>query len=269
MSKTTRLLWWYLALVGCQHPAGPDDLTTITGTEGLALAADGTLYFSQTQAIGRWRPGAEPEPGFVALGANVSDVWGLVLDGERLYAGSPATGELLTIDLSATPPGVQPHVSEAGQPNGLALGPDGTLYYSDFRGGHVYRVGADGARTRVTSTAISRPNGLAVTPGALLVLSFGDGTLLELALGADGLERGREERARSLGSPDGLLVLDDGSALVSDYSGGRLLRVEFSSGAATVVRDRLNSPANVIAGRAENEIYVASAGALVVTTSSR
>src|SRR5687768_6788772 len=50
---------------GCAGEAVP--VADITGTEGLAIAADGTLYYSQSAAVGRRVPGQPPDDGWVGL----------------------------------------------------------------------------------------------------------------------------------------------------------------------------------------------------------
>jgi streptogramin lyase len=248
----------------CTYPPGPNDVTAITGSEGLARADDGTLYYSQANAIGRWRTGFDPEPKFIALGDRYDSVWGLALDGTTLYAGSPSAGEVIAIDLSVDPPAVSALVSNAGEPNGLAVAADHSLFYTDFKGGHVFHVAPDGTRTQVTTALISRPNGISARPTTVLVASFGDGTLVRLGVDHNHRESSREVHARGLGGPDGVLELLNGTTLVSDYSGGRLLRVQDSDHTVSTVRERLNSPANIIFGRTSYEVFVASAGALVV-----
>src|SRR4051794_21460696 len=99
------------------------DISGITGTEGLVIAADGTIYYSQASAIGRMQPGMAQEDDWVAL-AGATTVWGLALDaaGHRLFAGSPATRIIYVVDLTAATPTATTFYANAGQPNGLTFG---------------------------------------------------------------------------------------------------------------------------------------------------
>ena len=85
------------------------DLDAIKTAEGLVIAPDGTIYFTQpfgtgsSGFLGRYRPPyTEPELEWVDLGGKAL---GLTLDPKRrlLYAGSRDRKKLLAITLSARP----------------------------------------------------------------------------------------------------------------------------------------------------------------------
>src|SRR6185503_19046319 len=65
-------------------------LAMIVGTEGLAIAPDGTMYFSQTGHLGRWvSDTTTPEPGWVTL-TGATTVWGVAIDAAGLvYVATP------------------------------------------------------------------------------------------------------------------------------------------------------------------------------------
>jgi sugar lactone lactonase YvrE len=169
-------------------------LEPVTGAEGLVIDADGNVYFSQPMAVGRLArdKGAHLEEAWVRLpGAN--QVLGLAIDRARgvLYAGSPTTRTIYRISLGGAPL-VSAFVTDAGEPNGLTMGPDGALYYTDFTdAGAVYRVTSEGARTKLTAAPLALPNGLAFGPdGALYVDLFKMGAVVKLTLTA-GVEASR------------------------------------------------------------------------------
>jgi len=229
------------------------DLSTVTGSEGLVIDADGTVYFSQAAAVGRLPPGAgaKLDKAWAKL-TGAATVWGLAIDraNKVLYAGSPATSTVYKITLGDTPT-VTNLVTMAGQPNGLTMGPDGALYYTDFAGmGNVYRVTADGTRTKVTTTTMSMPNGLAFgADGALYVDLFQAGSITKLTLAA-GLETARVDFvAKNMVNADDGLAFDavgnayvgfggglsrvsaDGKTITNLAKGGATANVEFGAGA--------------------------------------
>ena len=243
--------------------AARPDLGGITGTEGLVIARDGTIYYSRSGGVGRMRPGAAPEHGFVSIGGTV---WGLALDAanETLYVGNPGHG-VHQVDLTAATPAAGDFVNDLGAPNGLTVGPDGFLYYSDFNGGRVYRVDpASGTRAEVTASMISGANGLAFeSGGTLLVASYGTGRLLRLTLTA-GVETGRATVTDDLSNPDGVAVAADGTIYVGDQGGAIPAGVySISAGVVTPVRTGLSAPASVEFGAGAlrcDDLYVAIGG---------
>jgi sugar lactone lactonase YvrE len=183
-----------------------------------------------------------------------------------MYVGSPATHRVYTIDLSAASPTATMLAFTAGGPNGLTTASDGSLFYSDFSGGHVWRVDSTGTRARVTTTTIMQPNGLAFGPdGALYVDSYGAGTVIRLVL-ASNMEMSRTTFATGLGSPDGLAFDSMGNLYVTDNAGGRLYRVNADgSGSPMMLMSGIGAAANIEFGAGAlscTDIYVASSGAL-------
>ena len=250
------------ARCGTERPA----LTGTTGTEGVVIGPDGAIYFSQAGSVGRIAAdGTRNNRWAVVTGANT--MWGLAFDRarNRLYAGSPTTRKVHAIDLSADPPAVTDFVTNAGGPNGLTMGPDGFLYYSDFSGGQVYRVDGDGMRTQVTTTGISSANGLAFDAmGNLLALSYSQGRLYRLTL-TDGAETARAMVATGLGSADGLALDAMGNIYVTDQRGSRLIKLDPMGGNPEDLLTGLNAPANIEFGYGAlscTDIYVATGGGL-------
>jgi len=238
------------------------DVTRVSGTEGLVIGRDGAIYYSQAAAVGRIGTDGTVDDGFVALPRAASTVWGMVLDAanEHLYVGSPSAETIYDVDLTATPPTATAFVMSAGGPNGLTLGPDGALYYSDFSGGRVMRVALPAGGTPTMVARISSANGVAFDDmGRLLVCNYGAGVLFRLTLTA-GVESGREMVAMGLGSPDGVAVDAEGTIYVTDNGGGRLLRLA-ADGSSTPVLSGVRSAASLDFGSGAldcEDIYVAS-----------
>lgn len=243
-------------------------LSGIQGTEGLIVARDGTVYFSGIGGVGRMSPSGTVDPSWIGL-TNATSVWGLALnaDNSRLYVGAPSTETVYVVDLTLPNPAATILYADAGGPNGLAIGPDGALYYSDFFGDRVYRLDLSATpvtRSAVTTSAIDGANGLLFLPdNTLLVASYGDGTLISLTL-SSGAEISRRTFAQTLGAPDGLARDENGRIFVTDNSGGRLLRLEADGTGRMSVRNGLTSPAAIDFGAGPlncQDLYIATGAA--------
>ncbi len=245
-------------------------VTGVRGTEGLVIARDGTIFYSQAGGVGRLAPDGTNEPRWLRI-AGVSTIWGLALDAAnaRLFVASPENGTLYATDVAS--PAASPLATGLGAPNGLTLGPDGALYASDFETGTVFRVdAATGVASTVTTSAIERANGLAFAPGdptTLYALSYSRGTLLALTLDAAHVETARRTVARALGNPDGVTLDAAGRFYVSDNGGGRVLRLEADgTGATELAADgTIGAAANLAFGVGPldcHDLYVASSGVL-------
>src|SRR5262249_46019778 len=137
---------------GATRPA----LTGISGGEGLVIGPDGTIYFSQpfsggnANYLGRYQPPySQVETRFVDMkGA----AFGIALDPKRavVYAGSRTLKKLVRVHLT-NPPTVDNLADVEDGINGVTLGEDGAVYYSDQTGGQIYRVTFDGTKTTVTT----------------------------------------------------------------------------------------------------------------------
>jgi glucose/arabinose dehydrogenase len=171
-------------------------LEGIQTAEGLVIAPDGTIYFTQpfgtgaSGFLGRYKPPyTEVETRWLDLGGKAL---GITIDPKRamLYAGSRDRKKLLGIVL-ATHPEVREIADVEDKINGVTLGEDGAVYYTDQGGGHVYRVSATGEKTKVTTTPIEDPNGIAFGPdGKLYVLTYAKAKVTRIDL-VGGKEKGR------------------------------------------------------------------------------
>ena len=241
---------------------GRPDLSALPGAEGLVIGGDGTMYFSQDGAIGRMRPGMAAETSWVTLPTEASTVFGLAISAARhtLYAASPSAMRIYTIDLALPTPAAVALAFDAGQANGLTVGPDGALYYSDSAADAVFRVDAAGARTQVSTGSFNGANGVAFGPdGAMYVDNYGDGTLTRVTL-TGGMESARTTVAMNLGSPDGIAFDAAGRIYVTDNAAGRLIRLAADGTGMTVLRMDLRGAANVEFGAGAlncRDIYVA------------
>src|SRR5882757_6619232 len=163
-----------LILAQAAPPAGRcgtarPNLDAIKTAEGLVIAPDGTIYFSQpfgaaaSNYLGRYRPPYDKvETKWVEVGPKAL---GIALDPTRnvLYVGSRGRGKLLKVFLYDRPVVRELAYVEATI-TGVTLGEDDSVYYTDQSGGRVYRVLRGGNKSEVTSTVSEDPNGLAFGP---------------------------------------------------------------------------------------------------------
>lgn len=252
------------------------NISSIRNTEGLVIGPDGTIYYSQSTGVGRLRAGdgMVPEPQWGRIDG-ATQVWGLALDPtrQRLYVGVPSARKIYSLDLSTDPPASSEFVAAAGSPNGLTLGPDGALWYTDFSSpGHVYRVSPEGMKTRVTASGISGADGIAFNAeGALFVTSYGGYTVVRLTLDGSNMESGRTVVATGLGSgssggPDGLNFDAMGRMYVGGF--GSVVRLDADGGNRTTISmgSLGGGVANVEFGVGAlpcTDLYVARSGALL------
>jgi glucose/arabinose dehydrogenase len=249
------------ARCGSDRPA----LQEIKTAEGLVIAPDGTIYFTQpygagaSSYLGRYRPPyAKPELQWLDLGGKAL---GITIDPKlkMLYAGSRDRKKLLAIPL-ADAPEVRELADVEPKINGLTLGGDDAVYYTDQGGGHVYRVTAAGEKSRVTRTPLEDPNGLAFGPdGALYVLTYAKARVTRLRL-QQGKEVAREPFAEVTGgkNADGIAFDVKGRLYVT---AGSLFRIS-ADGKTVTALGKLNG-ANAEFGvgpLACNDLYTSGNG---------
>lgn len=241
----------------------------IRGTEGLTIAADGTTYYSQSRAVGRRLPGGAPANGWVNLPA-AGTVWGLAIrdDDGMLFVASPSDGGVIYgIDTTQDPAEAQVWHRDAGSPNGLIIGPNGAPYYSDFGGGHVYRIDAPDQVTRITTSPVPSANGLLFDDdGTLLVLAYREGRVYRLTLNAQGIEEARVRAHTVNGAAlDGIAKDTEGRFYLSDNGNGELLRFDGRFRNPETLLRNVGAAANIAFGRGALDCdvaYIASSGTL-------
>ncbi|MEM7245285.1 MAG: SMP-30/gluconolactonase/LRE family protein [Acidobacteriota bacterium] len=251
-------------MVSCGDEVVP--VADITGTEGLAIGADGTVYYSQRGFVGRRPPGGTAEDRWVRL-ASAGTVWGMaVRESDRTLFVAAPDDNVYSIDLDAMTPTATVLYPSPGGSNGLIVGPDEAIYYSDFGGGRVYRVDDAGSRTEVTTSGVPGANGLLFDDdGTLIVLSYFTGNIWRLTLDATMTETDRVMLSGDGGNPDGIGKDEMGRYYVTDNGAGILLRFDDTWGMPEQLLFGVPAAANVAFGKGPldcNDLYVASAGSL-------
>lgn len=198
------------------------NVATVITSAGVAVAPDGTIYYTWSSFIGRIRPGADPEPRWIdeagsgPLAYSESDGTLFVGSRSRIYRADVAAG---TAELYLT--------LEAGTVNSLIAAGDGTVLYTSGRS--VMRAAEGESPTQVAD----------VEGGAFGLLLDDDGTILTNTRGnviwRISLDDAWVEESREMVADldyDGDTISEFGKDVMGRYyvviTDGRLLRYDAS-----------------------------------------
>jgi len=198
----------------------PATAANLTGPEGVALGADGSLYITEG--------GSQPRVRRVGLDGLISTVAGTGTVGFS-GDGGPATS------------------AQFGQLRGLAVGSDGSLYVADSGNGRIRRIGPEGLVSSIAQLGTIRdvalgPDGsvyAAVLSDHRVWQVRPDGTVRIVAgTGLPGFNGdGGPAAAAQLSSPFGLTVGPEGSLYIGERDNQRLRRVRPDGTMTTVAGD--------------------------------
>ena len=228
---------------------GPASKARVNFSNGIAIAADGTVYFSET--------GESPGSLDTDLPDRIRRVGpdGIIttIAGGGFLAGGAADGMPATQAFLAFP-------------TGIALGPDGTVYFADTFNNRVRRIRADGVLETVAGTGVAdmggdtgpateaklkQPHGVAFgSDGSLYVADTGnrrvrrvspDGLITTIA--GDGrdfyLDDGDQATRASFKRPTDVAIAPDGSIVIGDTETDVIRRVA-PDGIVTTVAGKPN-----------------------------
>ena len=159
-----------------------------------------------------------------------------------------------------TPQGQISEVGNRGQNIGVAAGPDGSIYYTDFANDRVYRLTPSGQN--VLLALVPLPRGIAVDSAGFVYVSSEDhsirrispsGGVANLAGGLIGFFDGTGTTAR-FNYPLNLEVDDLGNVYVTDWGNNAIRRIT-SGGVVTTIATGIFGP-NGIARDAAGNLYV-------------
>ena len=195
------------------------DVYLVSNINGVPFDEDDNGFISRISPTGeildlKWIDGGDDD---VTLNAPK----GLAIAGGTLFVADINTVRMFDRE-TGEPIGAVP-VEGSTFVNDVAAGPDGTIYFTDsgFAPGFepsgtdaVYRLSDAGAvETLATGDDLGRPNGVAADARGVWVVTFGANALYRLD---DGEQTDRAELPD--GGLDGLVILDDGSVLISSWN---------------------------------------------------
>lgn len=136
---------------------------------------------------------------------------------------------------------MEPAYTGFASPTGIAVTRDGVIYVSNWSGGTVECIAANGTRQTVL-TGIGAPAGVAInTQGQLFVASYSDDYIALIS------EDGRQTRvSEGLATPTGITFSSDGRLLVANRSSGEIVAVNTDTGEKHVVANGLTLPVGVV-----------------------
>lgn len=223
------------------------DVYYVSNINGAPLEENGRGYISRITASdrnveSRWIDGE-------ADGVTLNAPKGMALVGDELWVTDITT--VRRFDRQSGAPRGEIRIEGAMFLNDLASADGSAAYVSDSGlrasadgfeptgSDAVYRIDRDGAVEQIASGEnMNRPNGLAVRNSEVWVVTFGANELYRL-------DNGEKADVQNLpaGSLDGLVLLDDGSLLISSWEAGAVFRGR--EGSFETVIENVDSPADI------------------------
>ena len=208
------------------------DLYLVSNINGSPADKDGNGFISQVSPDGevvtlKWIDGA-------AEGTTLHSPKGSALTAEGLFVADIDVVRIFDRETGASLGEVV--VPGARFLNDVAAAGDGTVYVTDSSAGLLIRITLDRSAEQVAE--IERANGIAVRDGRVLGTSGSD----VFELGDDG--RPITVATLPTGILDGIVLLDDGSILVSSWEGSAVYRVD-QEGEITRPIDGITAPADI------------------------
>lgn len=213
------------------------DLYLVSNINGSPSAVDGNGFISQVSPEGKvidlkWIEGGSE-------GVVLSAPKGMALAGDVLYVADIDT--VRSFDRSTGAALGEIKIEGASFLNDVTTAEDGTVYVSDSAVNAIFQVAPDGSVTQLAKGAqLGTPNGVQATGDTILIADSSRGRIYEL--GADGLPTA-EQTVPSAGL-DGLVLLDDGSLLVSSWDASAIYLVS-PTGQVSQVFAGITAPADI------------------------
>jgi gluconolactonase len=191
------------------------------------LADRGVLLLSEWNGGHRILQVTPPQTVEVFLPATGSNGLTVTPDGASLLVISETQGKAVSrVGLADKAPQalVQTFNGEAFvQPNDLAVRADGTIFFTDYQAGRLYRRAVDGKLSLLTSA--THANGVALSPDEKTLYLNSDARTIRYPLAADGSLGSGADLVTGLKGADGLAVDCAGNVYVAQNAGGAIVVV--------------------------------------------
>jgi gluconolactonase len=191
------------------------------------LAERGVLLLSEWNGSHRILQLTPPQTVEVFLPASRTNGLALAPDGKSLFMVREAPGTSVSrMDLADK--SIQPLVEGYEgqpfvQPNDLVVRTDGTIFFTDYQAGRLYRRGADGKLTIVSSLAKS--NGVGLSPDERTLYLNADARTVRYPIAADGTVGAGSDLTTGLRGADGLAIDCAGNVYIAQNDGGAVVVV--------------------------------------------
>ena len=136
---------------------------------------------------------------------------------------------------------IEPFLQGFSAPVGIHAYGDTSLLVSNWSGGTVERVQADGTRLIFLDNIMS-PAGIAIDAAGVVYVSSYSGDII-VGVGPDGKRR---TVADGLATPTGIAFARDGRLLIANRSSGEIVAFDTKTGNRTVVARGLSLPVGVV-----------------------
>ena len=211
------------------------DVYLVSNINGAPADKDGNGFISRVSPDGqlldlKWIDGA-------AEGVTLNAPKGMTLVGQALYVTDIDTVRLFHRNTGA--PLATVEIEGARFLNDAAAADDGRVFVTDSALGYVHVISPNGNAARFRDVQLKGPNGIVVV-GSHIWVAVGGPVIMELD--ENGVQVG--EVRTPAGALDGLVLLDDGSLLVSSWQSGAVYHID-AAGQATEVATGINGPADI------------------------
>lgn len=211
------------------------DIYLVANINGDPRAEDGNGFISRISPTGevealKWIDGA-------VEGLTLNAPKGMALAGDSLFVADINTVRIF--DRQTGEPIGEVAIAGASFLNDVAAAEDGTIYVTDSATGLVFTVAADHSYEQWAGVQLEGPNGIDVAKGTVLVAAGGP-----LILKLDGAGQTVAEYNAPAGGLDGLVLLEDGSILVSSWQGSAVYLIA-PDGQATELFGGFDGPADI------------------------
>lgn len=162
---------------------------------------------------------------------------GMALKGDKLYVSN--IDQLVEIDVKTRFPSATWKIDTAKFLNDVAVGPNGTIYFSDSRTNTIYSLKDKKINVFLHSSQLNGPNGISVTDTVMYVTTMNGGQVLKINMD----DKSINEMATGIGAGDGIVPIGDGRFLASSWS-GKVFLIEKDGSTKTLINtevDKINA----------------------------